>query len=130
MKNNTSIITLSIALVAGWCCIAYASAHIRNSPPSPPTEWDQQVYAATRDALSTQTNVVNAIATPENQYEQDTATHRHKRLGLIGLLLVGSIVTFRSGYILSETCGINGWLGGFLAILTGPLSLALVLKRN
>jgi hypothetical protein len=130
MDKEPNIVTLAVVLVAGWFCVAYGSVHIRDRAPSPPTELDQIAYKAAKEVLANQTNVVDALVTPQVRYEQDVARHRNKRMAMLGLLAAGGIVTFRSGFLLAESCGRNGWLGGTLAVLFGPVSLAWGLQRS
>lgn len=130
MEKQPNILTLVIVIVAGWFCIAYGSVHIQDRAPEPPNEMDQIAYTAAKEILANQTRVVDALVTPQARYEQDVAKHLKKRMGMFGLLIVGGIVTFRSGFLLSEACGKSGWLGGVLAVLFGPLSLAWGLQRS
>ncbi len=130
MEKDRNIVTLAVALVAGWFCLAYGSVHIRDRTPKPPTELDQVAYTAAKEGLAGQTNVLNALVTPLVRYEQDLAGQRNRRMRMLGLLAVGAIVTFRSGFLVAETCGKNGWRGGTLAILFGPVSLAWGLQRS
>lgn len=130
MKKEPNIITLAVVLVAAWFCVAYGSVHIRARAPAPPTELDQIAYKAAKDVLASQTKVVDALVTPDVRYEQDLARHRNSWMRMLGLLAVGGIVTFRSGFLLAESCGKNGWLGGTLAVLFGPVSLAWGLQRS
>ncbi len=130
MEKETNIFTLAVVIVAGWFCVAYGSVHIRDRAPAPPTALDQIAYTAAKEFLVGQTNVVDALVTPQVQYERDVVQHQNHRVRMLALLVFGGIVTFRSGFLLSEACGKNGWLGGTLAILFGPLSLAWGLQRS
>jgi hypothetical protein len=130
MKKEPNILWLAVALVAGWSCLAYASVHLKKEAPAQPTEWDQQVHEAAKQAIAEMPNVQDGMLTPEKRYEQDQRKHNRTRLFLFSLAAASIAILFRSGFVLSESVGGNGLFGGLLAVFFGPFCLALCIKSK
>jgi hypothetical protein len=130
MEKQRSIFVLVPLMVAGWACLTYAVVCLRQPAPAPPIEWDQMVYEAGKKALADLPHIVDAIPTPEERYRLDVRQYRLRCLGLLGLLALGGLVTFRSGFLLSESFDKSGWVGGTIAVFFGPLSVTWVLHRT